>query len=185
MSRLHDAEEKLIDDGNVEAAETLETFEVRWKYAVFPAMIAFAVLSAFGFYLIYGMLQRMEDLSANVSEMTKVIQVSMPSMQGNMASMSGDIEKMTDTIQVSFPNLEKNVATMSNDMKAMSHSTSSMAVTTQNMGSNLWELNKNVSKPLSAMNNMLPWGKKGTMPPPAPYYPPQQPAQVQNIGYVY
>jgi len=52
MSNLKEAETKLIKGGNQEAAEALETFEFRWRYAVFPAMIAFTILSAFGFYLV-------------------------------------------------------------------------------------------------------------------------------------
>ena len=53
MSTLEDAEAKLIQGGNNEAAQTLESFENRWRFAVFPAMIAFVVLAGFGFYLIY------------------------------------------------------------------------------------------------------------------------------------
>lgn len=175
MSRLHDAEEKLIEGGNKEAAEALESFEARWKYAVFPAMIAFVILSAFGFYLIYGMLQRMEDLSKNVYRMTDVIQVTMPAMQNDISNMSGDMKRMNNTMQQSFPHLDQNIANMSDDMKTMSYSTASMAMTTQNMGRNLWELNKNVSKPLSVMNNMIPWSSaKGTPPPSAPFSPPRQ-----------
>lgn len=173
MSRLHDAEEKLIEDGNVEAAETLESIETRWKYAIFPAMIAFIVLAVFGFYLIYGMLQRMEDLSKNVLRMTDVIQTSMPSMQQDIGVMSGNMQQMNTTMQGNFPSLDKNIASMSTDMKTMSYSTASMAMTTQNMSQNLWELNRNVSKPLSAMNNIIPWSSKGTPPPPAPFYPQQ------------
>ena len=35
MTTLEDAETKLIEEGNQEAARTLETFESRWRYAVF------------------------------------------------------------------------------------------------------------------------------------------------------
>jgi len=181
MSRLQDAEEKLIDNGNSEAAETLETFEIRWKYAVFPAMIAFAVLSAFGFYLIYGMLQRMEDLSKNVYQMTQVIHTTMPSMNTNMTNMSGDIHQLNTTITENFPDLDQKVTSMSKDMKTLSYSTASMAMTTHNMGQNVWELNKNVSKPFSAIGNMIPWSSKGSTPPPAPYYYQQQQIN-KNVG---
>lgn len=170
MSRLDDAEKKLIDDGNAEAAEALETLEARWKYAVFPAMIAFGILSAFGFYLIYGMLQRMEDLSLNVYRMTEVIQTTMPSMNTNMTSMSGDISQLNATITENFPSLDRKVASMSQDMKTLSYSTASMAMTTKNMDNNVWELNKNVSKPFSMIGNMIPFSSKGSVPPPAPYY---------------
>lgn len=173
MSRLHDAEEKLINDGNQEAAETLETFEARWRYAVFPAMVAFIILAGFGFYLIYGMLKRMEDLSANVNRMTDVIAVTLPAMQKNINTISNDVSKMSGTIQGSFPNIDKNVSTMSEEMKTLSYSTSSMTATTQSMGYNLQELNQNISKPLSIMNQMIPWSPRnnnGNVPI-MPYYP--------------
>ena len=78
MTTLEDAETKLIEEGNQEAARTLETFESRWRYAVFPAMIAFFILSAFGFYLIYGMLQRMESISSDINRMTDLMEKSVP-----------------------------------------------------------------------------------------------------------
>ncbi len=173
MSRLHEAEEKLIHDGNLEAAETLETFEARWRYAVFPAMIAFIILAAFGFYLIYGMLKRMEDLSANVNRMTEVIAVTLPAMQKNINMISDDVNKMSGTIQGSFPGIDKNVSTMSKEMKTLSYSTNSMAATTQSMGSDLWEMNRNISKPLALMNKMIPWSPRNnnTNIPAMTYYP--------------
>ncbi len=173
MSGLQDTEQKLTNKGNIDedattVDETIETMETRWKYAVFPAMVAFIVLAGFGFYLIYGMLQRMEDLSSNVEKMTNVIKVAMPSMQNDMSSMSNNMQQMNTTISGNFPELTHNVATMSSDMKVMSHSTTSMAMTTHNLGRNMWELNKNVSKPLSLMNNMIPWNSSNSVPPPRP-----------------
>lgn len=171
MSRLHNAEEKLIESDHMEAVKTLETFETRWRYAVFPAMVAFVILASFGFYLIYGMLQRMEDLSRDVAEMSRVIQVTMPAMQGSIGGMASDMHQLNSVISGSFPALNTNVAAMSGDMKTVSYSTASMANTTQNMGQNLWELNKNISKPFSMMNNIMPWPTTGTAP--TPYYYPQ------------
>jgi len=175
MSQSQNAENKRINEGNnLETTETLEVLETRWKYAVFPAMIAFIILAGFGFYLIYGMLQRMEDLSHNVYRMTEVIQSAMPSMQKDMTHMSSNIQQINTTIQQNFPSLAHNVSSMSHDMKDMSYSTASMASTTHNLSYNVWELNKNVSQPLSLMNNILPWNKAQRIPP--PIYP-------QHINY--
>jgi len=166
MTHTHNIKERKSNDDDIETSETLESFEARWKYAVFPAMVAFFILAAFGFYLIYGMLQRMEDLSENVYRMTEVIQESMPSMNKSMGTMSTDMQQMSSVIQENIPNLDKNIAVMSKDMKNMSYSTSSMASMTQNLSHNVWELNKNVSKPLSMMNKMIPWSQQGTAPTP-------------------
>lgn len=120
------------NDNNKEVTESLQTFETRWRYAVFPAMILFVLLIGFMFYLIYGMLQRMEDLSKDIHEMSKIIIVSMPKLDQS-------VDKMAENIV---------------DMKV---ATTSMAITTHGMGQNLWDINSNISKPLSAMNKILPW----------------------------
>ena len=143
MTTLEDAETKLIEEGNEEAARTLETFESRWRYAVFPAMIAFFILSAFGFYLIYGMLQRMESISHDINRMTNLMEKSMP-------VISTDITELKNTISVSMPAIQANV----NDM---SDSANSMANSTHNMGQSTWEINRSISKPMRVMNNMFPW----------------------------
>ena len=143
MTTLEDAEVKLIEEGNKEAAQTLETFETRWRYAVFPAMIAFVILSAFGFYLIYGMLQRMESMSNDITRMTDLMEKTVP-------VLAGDVHQMNKTIAKTMPELEQHLSTMS-------LSTYSMANSTHNMGQSTWEINRSISKPLRAMNQMIPW----------------------------
>ena len=150
MSTLHDAEVKLIEEGNEEAAQTLETFEARWRYAVFPAMIAFVILSSFGFYLIYGMLQRMESMSNDISRMTILMEKTVP-------ALASDIQLMSKTITKTMPELEQQVSNLTDDVTTISHSANSMATSTHNMGQSTWEINRSISKPMSMMNNMIPW----------------------------
>ncbi len=150
MTTLHDAEVKLIEEGNEEAAKTLETFEARWRYAVFPAMIAFVILSSFGFYLIYGMLQRMESMSKDITRMTNLMEKTVP-------MLAADVHQMNTTMTKTMPELEQHVSSLTDEVTAISHSTSSMATSTHNMGQSTWELNRSFSKPLRAMNKMIPW----------------------------
>lgn len=166
----------------IETTEALKNFENRWKYAVFPAMIAFVLLASFGFYLIYNMLQRMEDLSRDVNRMVNVLEDSLP-------SMTGDMRTMNVTISTSLPALENQIADMSQEMKRMSYSTASLSATTRNMGHNLREVNKNISTPLSIMNSVVPWSRVSAPQPIAyqPYYyqqPQVQPAQPTAQSYI-
>lgn len=176
------------DDREMDNA--LESMETRWKYAVFPAMIAFVILAGFGFYLIYGMLQRMEDIAKDIDKISKVMVESLPVMEGGVVGMSSrmqwigedlkgmraDVHQLSLTIQQTMPEMEGKVGDMSKNIGNMTHATSSMATTTQNMGQNLWNMNRNFSKPLSMMRKMIPWGGDKTPPPPAmpsynnPYY---------------
>jgi hypothetical protein len=136
-----------------ELEQAIDSFQTKWKYAVFPAMIAFVILSVFGFYLIYGMLQRMEDLSKDVNRMADTISNSLPAMQQNVGIMASDMHEMNEVIGTNFPKLEKRV-------DAMSNSTEYMAQTTSSMGHSIEEMNDSVSKPLSMMNRMIPWSRR-------------------------
>ena len=150
MTTLHDAEVKLIEEGNEEAAKTLETFETRWRYAVFPAMIAFVILSSFGFYLIYGMLQRMESMSNDITRMTNLMEKTVP-------MLAADVHQMNATMTKTMPELEQHVSSLTDEVTTISRSTTSMATSTHNMGQSTWELNRTFSQPMSAMNKMIPW----------------------------
>jgi len=170
MTLLKNTKENRIEEGNEEATQALESFENRWRYAVFPAMVAFIILAIFGFYLIYGMLQRMEQLSVDVNRMTSVIATVLPEMQRNMSGISTDISELNQAIGANFPKLEQNIASMTQNMTLMSSSTHSIATTTSNLDKSMWEMNRNVSKPLSMINQVIPWGKNSM--PPLPYTAP-------------
>jgi mono/diheme cytochrome c family protein len=179
----HDGDQTDVKDKDVD--KKLSSFEARWKFLVFPAMIAFVILAGFGFYLIYGMLQRMEDLAADVNRMADVVGETMPVMQGGVVSMSSrmqwvgeDLDRMTthvarmsDVVSNTMPNMEQRVGDMSNNINNMTYATSSMANSTHSMGQNIWNMNRNVSKPLSIMRKMMPFGESDDTPPPrrAPY----------------
>lgn len=145
-----------INDENAKHDTTIEgeikSFENRWRYAVFPAMIAFVILSVFGFYLIYGMLQRMEALSTDVTRMTNILEKTMP-------AMSDDMQEMNETISKNLPEMKAGV-------EEMSISTHNIAATTGNMSNSVWEMNRSVSGPLSIVNKMMPFSSKTNLPRP-------------------
>lgn len=130
----------------------IKSFENRWRYAVFPAMVAFVILAVFGFYLIYGMLQRMESLSDDVHRMTNI-------MEKNLPSMTSDMQEMNETISQNMPQMKEGV-------EKMSISTHNIAATTGNMSNSVWEMNRSVSRPLSLMNKFLPFGSRSDIPRP-------------------
>ena len=169
------------DDQHYSHSEKLASFENRWRYAVFPAMIAFIMLSAFGFYLIWGMLVRMQALSEDIDRMTEVMVATMPVMEkavGTMASrmewvgedldvMAKDVNALSTTIATVMPSMEQRINEMALNINNMSHSTAAMASTTDSMSRNMWDMNRNISKPMSFMSDMMPWQRNTSMPPPA------------------
>lgn len=129
---------------NEDKLKKLDIFEKRWKYAVFPAMIAFVMLSAFGFYLIWGMLQHMQSMSADINRMTTLMEKSVP-------AIGEDISDINQTMSLSMPNIDVNVA-------SMSQSTQSISASTRHIDRTTWQLNRSISKPIDMINNMMPFG---------------------------
>ena len=169
-------------------AKFQQVMESRWRYAVFPAMVTFVLLIGFMFYLIYGMLQRMEDLSEDIDKMTNVISDSLPVMQGGVVSMSSrmqwvgeDLRKMTTDVNHmsrvltdSMPTMTRSIDNMTTDVNNMTNAANSMSATTYSMGQNLWDMNRNISGgPFGMMKDIMPFSKKSA-PPPSAY---------SNYGY--
>lgn len=161
-----------------------QVMESRWRYAVFPAMVTFVLLIGFMFYLIYGMLQRMEDLSEDIDKMTNVISDSLPVMQGGVVSMSSrmqwvgddlkkmtaDVNNMSQVLTRSMPAMTRSIDGMTADVSNMTRAADTMSATTYNMGQNLWDMNRNISGgPFGMMKDIMPFSKKSA-PPPRPYY---------------
>jgi len=161
-------------------ARAFETGMRRWELIIYPAMFAFVILAAYGFYMVHSLTRDVNKLSIDVARMADAIAPAMTSMSGNMA------------------NMDSRLAAMSQDVRQMSANTGVMTVAVHQMGASLWEMNRNISAPMSTFNNMMPWGNSepNFMAPPPPrmtyvypqmpqfYPPPAQPAAPQRAPQV-
>jgi len=188
------AKSELHRDYILELESELQEFEAkadnttkRMKMLVYPAMVAFFILSAFGFYLIY-------SLTSDVNRMANTIVHMSDSIDNNMTSISGTMDQMSgtmDNLGVSTEKMSANVGKMTSSTTEMSDSISGMkpaiydmAASTNSMQRDFWSMNKNISTPLSFMNNFLPWkddeslpfqGSRAPLPQSYYAYPAQQP----------
>jgi len=154
------AKSELHRDYILELESELQEFEKkadattkRMQMLVYPAMVAFFILSAFGFYLIYSLTSDVERMANTFVHMSASIEKNMESMTGNIDHISNDIGTMTNT-----------TGQMSDSISGMKPAIYDMAASTNNMQRDFWSLNKNVSTPLSFMNNFLPWKDDQSMP---------------------
>ena len=143
--------EASIGDRSLERiASAFETGMRRWELIIYPALFAFVVLAAYGFFLIYSLTRDVERLAGDVSRMADAVAPAMNSMSNNMAKMNADIHQMN------------------------SH-TAGMTVAIHQMNASLWDMNRNISPPMDAFNSMMPWGNAApaiSAPPPLmPAYP--------------
>ena len=114
----------------------------RWEMIVYPALVAFIILAAYGFYLIY-------SLTSDISEVAKdmhTISATMEQVAKNMESVAENMVTMTATLD----GQSKSMHNMEYQMRGMNMSISQMRY-------DMSSLNQNVGRPMSFMNNFMPW----------------------------
>lgn len=139
----------------------------RMQMLVYPAMVAFFILSAFGFFLIYSLTSDVNRMANTISHMSESIDNSMNSITADMGNMSTKMNNLVDTTGVMSSNLgsmTNNTVEMVHSIGGMRSATYDMAASTNNMQRDIWSMNKNISTPLSFMNNFLPWKNSQSMP---------------------
>lgn len=193
------AKSELHRDYILELENELQEFEKkadsstkRLQILVYPAMIAFVILSAFGFYLIYSLTSDVNRMADTIIHMSGSIDTNMNSISGTMVHISTKMDSLNDstrTMSGNLGNMTDNTVEMVKSIGGMRSATYDMAASTNNMQRDMWSLNKNISTPLSAMNKFLPWKDSTSMPFPgskAPLpqsyfaYPAQHPPYMGN-----
>ena len=133
-------------------------------------MIAFILLAAYGFYLIYNLTHDIADVSRSVREMTATVGQDLGEISSKMTHIATSTSYMRP---------------MSQDMRAMSNSVNEMNTSVSNMQYSMWQLNRNVSAPFNMADKMMPFGSsrpygKANNRIAPPLYPRQPGAYVPN-----
>jgi hypothetical protein len=110
----------------------------RWEMIVYPSMVAFIILAAYGFFLIYSLTK---DVHLVVEDMHKIT-ASMEKVVVNMDRVSKNMVVMTQTVD-----------SQSASMKEMVYHIRGMNMSMNRMRYDM----SNVSRPMSFMNDFMPW----------------------------
>lgn len=140
----------------------------RLQTIVFACLVAFFILAAYGFYLIYSLTKDVSQLTVDVSSMSESINRNMDIIAASMSDITG---RMSD--------INSSTESMAHTAQNMANSTQNMANSTDNMRYDIRRLNNSISGPMDAMGKFFPGGKKRINPPPS-YYLPQYPYQYQT-----
>lgn len=165
-------------------ARSFESSARRWEFVVYPSLFAFAILAAYGFYLIYSLTKDMSTLAQNVDPMMAANMGTMSQSIGDMSSdmaimrhqitkMVGHIERMDGSITV----LNGSILDMNRSIDLMESHTvdiSTMLGTLQPILTNMEAMNQSIgritlstgvmsqdvnqmSRPMNFMNWATPW----------------------------
>jgi len=121
----------------------------RWEMIVYPALVAFIILAAYGFYLIYSLTTDISEVTKDMRKITVTMErvaINMDSISKNMNSISHNMVAMTATLD----GQSKSMHNMEYQMRGMNMSIGQMR-------NDMSNLNQNVGRPMSFMNNFIPW----------------------------
>ncbi len=141
---------------NDRLAQVFESSARRWELIVYPSLFAFIILAAYGFYLIFNLAKDVHYLAISVDTNMTVLASNMQSVSDNMGQLSANVR----TMAVSVESMNKKVGTlepMLANINSMEKSLTSMTYATHNIGRDFNVMNRNISRPMSAMNTFMPW----------------------------
>jgi methyl-accepting chemotaxis protein len=126
----------------------------RWQMVIYPVLFAFALLSGYGFYLIYNLTHDMHVMTYSITHMSSTIdnmsnKLDPISVMGkDIGSMSGNIGSMDNGIQ----NMTTNINSMNNSMGTMSDDMRGVRYDMNRMSGNMNDL----SRPMSFFSGFMP-----------------------------
>jgi uncharacterized protein YoxC len=150
-------------------ANVFEASARRWELIIYPAMLAFVVLAAYGFFLIYtlskdihtlaqGMDPQMGKNLTHISESVVYLSENIRTMTRRVHNMSESVEYMSKKMD-SLEHLEPmlvNMRGMNNSMAGMNQNMQFMTMTGDAMRHEMGNMGQSM-RPLNFMNNFVPW----------------------------
>jgi len=144
-------------------ARSFEASARRWELVVYPSMLAFIILAAYGFFLIYKLTSdidritvqmeaisvSMVNINKNFSSTTNNMNTVTKNMVKMIESMTQDIKEQNDTITAMAASMDR----MTKSIDSMSFTMYEMRFDTATMGRNL----HNTTGPMRFMNSFMPW----------------------------
>lgn len=145
-SKDDDTQGKSMEDCMGRSLETLSNAFTasakRWEAVVYPALFAFILLAAYGFFLIYSLTQDVAKVADHMGRITQ----HMEKVSTTMDIVSRNMIIMTQTLDAQSATMQE----MAINMRGMNMSMSQMRY-------DISVMNNSVSRPMSFMNTFMPW----------------------------
>jgi hypothetical protein len=161
--QTHTEELVLNPDSMDRFVKVFEASARRWELVIYPTMLAFVILAAYGFFLIYTLSRDIHTLAEGMdpemgAHLTHISD-SVAYLSENVRTMTRRMDRMTnsiDDISVKMNALET-LDPMLTHMRGMDASMRNMTITGDQMRNEMTYMGRNIARPLSKMNNFFPW----------------------------
>lgn len=182
MDEKHSVNFHLETEKNIgEMAKAMTQGIKKWERVLYPMMVAFIILAAYGFYLIVSITKDMHHVSqnmstisenmmqmtANVAKLTNQVNQRMESIDNTMQNMHSSMNQLNNHVKnmdqgfleatQAMQRIDTTLTNMNNTLNGIHQSVYFMGYSANNMSANLSELNGSISTPMNSINSMLPW----------------------------
>jgi hypothetical protein len=155
--------ERVSDDHFERFLNTFERSARRWEMIVYPAMFAFILLAGYGFFLIFNLTNDMKTIAASLDPTMGLhmssFDESMQSLTGNIGNMTARVEDMSSELKTMSGKMNSLSAMVPIrvELEKMNQSVNMMGVNFDMVRRDMAMMNHSISKPMSMMNNFMPW----------------------------
>jgi uncharacterized protein YoxC len=175
-SEHHDNVEVVADNVTLQGdaldrfVNVFEAAARRWELVVYPALLAFVILAAYGFFLIYTLSKDMHLLASGMD----------PNMARNLSNMSDSVTYLSENVRTMTRRIDKISGTMEDMaltledvsgkmdtletldpmlvyMRGMDSSMRTLTAETAGMRYEVTGMGRNIARPMSIMNKFMPW----------------------------
>jgi hypothetical protein len=140
-------------------ARSFEASARRWELVVYPSLLAFIVLAAYGFFLIYTLTTDVSRLAHSI----EIMVVSMDDVANDLHTVSGNVGQISSTMLMVANDVREESETMKEmlvKMENMNKSMGTMTVPIYHMRNDMSHMNRNlheVTGPMKTMGGMFPF----------------------------
>ncbi len=140
-------------------SRTFEASARRWELVVYPSLLAFIVLAAYGFFLIYTLTNDVGRLARSIETMV----VSMDDVAKDLRSVSGNVAQISSTMLLVANDVNTESETMKDMLVKMGDMNKSMGVMTvpiYDMRNDMSRMNHSmhqVAGPMKMMGGIFPF----------------------------
>jgi hypothetical protein len=160
-SPLEPASCTTVSDASLDKfARTFEASARRWEVVVYPSLLMFIVLAAYGFYLIYSMTSDVHRVTTQMDTIVHsmvVVSDNMVRVTNNMTSMTVNMNTMAEEMVHVGKNFDKGIgiaSRMDQNISAMLPIAHRMQIDADVMTHRM----QKVTRPMNFMSNMFPAG---------------------------
>ena len=131
---------------------TLEINNHRWELIIYPALFAFILLAAYGFYMVYSLATDVHFLAISVDSNMSIMSSNMTSMTDSVSKLSADVRVMGTHIE-SIDDKMTVLVKMEADIENIGIIMKQMDTSTRQMSRDL----RSTTRPMSMFNSIIPW----------------------------